>query len=321
MLKAFLYSIPLILLLTLENTRVHAQDTLQPSVLKTDSAILPNPTRVKWVAIGHAVTFGGSLTGLSILWYANYPRSGFHFFNDDAEWLQMDKAGHSFTAFQVSRTSADLWQWAGLPKKKSVWLGGLSGLAYQSIIEVLDGFSAEYGFSPGDYGANVIGTAAFVSQELTWGKEKFKLKFSFYPKRYVQPDLEARANKIYGKSIVERIVKDYNSQNYWISADIHSLFHADKWPSWLNIAVGYGANGMFGAMSNIGRDKNGNIIFDRSDIRRYRQWFLSPDLNFLAIKTHKKAIRTLLFVLDAFKLPAPALELSQGKLKGHLLYF
>jgi hypothetical protein len=33
----------------------------------------------------------GALVGLNQLWYADYARSDFHFINDNAEWLQMDK--------------------------------------------------------------------------------------------------------------------------------------------------------------------------------------------------------------------------------------
>ncbi len=280
-----------------------------------------NRTRVKWVAAGNAVAYAGTLTGLSIMWYSNYPRSGFHFFNDDDEWLQVDKTGHMYSAYLISHASSELWRWAGLPRKKRIWIGGLSGMAYQSIIEILDGFSAEYGFSPGDFTANILGSAAFISQELAWDEQKIKIKFSAHPKRYAEPDLEARADKIFGKSDIERLLKDYNIQTYWLSGNVKSLFHSDNWPAWLNLAVGYGAEGMFGARDNIGRDKEGNIIFDRSDIQRTRQWYLSPDIDFTKIKTKRKGVKVLLFILDSFKFPAPALELSNGKLKGHLIYF
>lgn len=280
-----------------------------------------HPKRVKWVAAANIVGYGGSLAALSAIWYSKQPRSNFHFFNDDAEWLQVDKVGHMYSAYIESHASSELWRWAGLPRKKRIWIGGLSGVAYQSIIEILDGFSAEYGFSTGDFVANVLGSAVFVSQELAWDEQKIKIKFSTHQKVYATPELEMRADKIYGKTDIERIVKDYNSQTYWLSGNIHSLFHADGWPEWLNIAVGYGADGMFGARNNIARDTQGNIVFDRSDIRRYRQWYISPDVDFTKIKTNKKGIRILLFILNSFKFPAPALELSKGKLKGHWIVF
>ena len=78
---------------------------------------------------------------------------------------------------------------------------------------------------------------------------------------------------------------------------------------------------MFGGTKNIGLDKSGNVVFDRTDIRRYRQWYLAPDINFTKIRTNKKAVKILLFVLNSFKFPAPALEYSNGSLKGHWIVF
>ena len=60
---------------------------------------------------------------------------------------------------------------------------------------------------------------------------------------------------------------------------------------------------------------------DRTDIKRYRQWYLAPDINFSKIKTNKKAVKVLLDVLDAFKFPAPSLELSNGKFKVNAIHF
>lgn len=284
-------------------------------------AIPPSTDRVRLVAGGHLAVYGGSIAGLSIMWYSKKPQSTFHFFDDNAEWLQIDKAGHLYGAYQLGRASHALWRWAGVPEKKSVWLGGLSGLAFQTIVEVLDGFQASYGFSIGDYVANLAGTATFVSQELAWEEQRIKIKFSSVPRTYAAPDLAERAKNIYGSTLPERLLKDYNHQAYWVSANLHSLLGTDGLPPWLNLAVGYGAEGMFGARSNVARDAEGNITFDRSDIPRARQWFLSPDIDFSKIKTSKKGIRVLLFVLDAVKFPAPALELSHGRLKGRLVVY
>lgn len=280
-----------------------------------------NKKRIKLVAAANIAGYGGTLVALNAIWYAGYPRSGFHFFNDDAEWLQMDKAGHIYSAYLESNASMEMWRWAGLPRKERIWIGGLSGVAYQSIIEILDGFSSEYGFSPGDFAANMIGSATFISQELAWNEQKIKLKFSFHRMNYGEADLDARANYIYGKTEAERFIKDYNAQSYWASANIHSFFPDSKLPRWLNISVGYGAEGMFGARSNVATDKNGNITFDRSDIKRYRQWYLSPDVDFTRIRTHKKGVKVLLFVLNSFKFPAPTLEYSNGSFKGHWIVF
>ncbi len=291
------------------------------TITDTFTTSLYHKKRIRLVRAANIVGYGGTLIGLNALWYAKYPRSAFHFFNDDKEWLQMDKLGHVYSAYTESRATMEAWRWAGLSGEKSVWVGGLSGVAYQSIIEILDGFSSKYGFSPGDLAANIIGSATFISQELAWNEQKIKLKFSFHRKYYGQADLDASADQIYGKTEIERFIKDYNGQSYWVSANIVSFFPETQLPRWLNISVGYGAEGMFGGTRNIGRDDNGNIIFNRTDISRYRQWYLSPDVDFSKIRTNKRGIKVLLFVLNSFKFPAPTLEFANGSFKGHWIEF
>ncbi|CAN5207829.1 DUF2279 domain-containing protein [soil metagenome] len=280
-----------------------------------------NKKRVQLVTAANIAGYGGTLIALNSAWYKNYPRSSFHFFNDNAEWQQIDKAGHAYSSYLASVYTHEMWQWAGLSRKKRIWISGLSGVAYECIIEVLDGFSAEYGFSTGDLTANVLGSAMFISQQLAWDEQRIKFKFSFHTKDYGEPLLNARANTLYGKSFLERMIKDYNAQTYWLSCDVNLLLPKLHAPRWLSFAVGYGAEGMFGARTNVARDKDGNITFDRSDIKRYRQWFLSPDIDLTKIKTNKKALRILLNACNILKFPAPSLELSNGSIKGHWLHF
>ena len=280
-----------------------------------------NKRRVRLVAAANIVGYGSVMIGLNSAWYANYPRSSFHFFNDNAEWLQVDKAGHAYSAYIESYGSFEMWRWSGLPRKQRIWIGGLSGIAYQSIIEVLDGFSSEYGFSPGDYAANIFGSGLFIAQELAWDDQRIKLKFSFHKKDYRDADLNARANTIFGKSESERFIKDYNATTDWMSINIRSFFPQTKLPRWFSVAFGYGAEGMFGARSNIAKDNNGNVIFDRSDIKRYRQWFLAPDIDLTKIRTKKKALKLIFGVFNSFKFPTPSIEFSNGNIKGHWIHF
>ncbi len=307
-----------------------AQDSVQSAIManvglpvdENGYRIYPhNKKRIQLVAAGNIAGYSATLIGFNSAWYSKYPRSNFHFFNDNTEWLQVDKAGHVYGAYIGSRASNELWRWSGLPRKQRIWISGLSGIAYEGIIETLDGFSTQYGWSWGDFTANALGSGLFIAQELAWNDQRMKLKFSFHKKNYREADLIARANAIYGKSVAEQFTKDYNGITDWLSVNIRSFLPETKSPRWLAIAFGYGADGMFGARSNIAVDKNGVVTFDRSDIKRYRQWYLSPDIDFTRIKTNKKGLRLIFFVLSAFKFPAPSLELSQGNIKGHWIYF
>ncbi|HEX6430305.1 MAG TPA: DUF2279 domain-containing protein [Niastella sp.] len=304
-------------------------DTSRPIIPAAESASLKEqdtrpaaPRKRVWlVAGGHAALWTASYIALNKAWYADYPRSDFHFYNDNGEWNQMDKAGHTWTTYQVSRMSAGLWKWAGLSDRKSVLLGGISGLAYQSIIEIQDGFSKEWGFSWGDMAANTLGAASFVAQQLGWKEQRISIKLSYWPYDYDSPELKTRRNQISGIGLPERLLKDYNSQTYWLSANIHAFLPGSTWPAWLNIAVGYKSDGMLGGYENKWIDKQGNTIY-RYDIPRVRHFILSPDMDLTKIKTNKKWLRTVLSVANMVKIPAPALALSsRGKCKAFLIYY
>jgi uncharacterized protein YfiM (DUF2279 family) len=277
--------------------------------------------RIKLVIAGNIIGYSAVMVGLYSAWYADYPQSGFHTFNDWPEWKQVDKAGHFYSAYIESMGSMEMWRWTGIERKKRIWLGGMSGAVYQTVIEVLDGFSEGWGWSWGDFGANILGSAALVSQELAWNDQRIRFKFSFHKKKYDDPELNTRSDKLFGDAWTQRFLKDYNGQTYWASVNLHSFFPASGLPRWLNLSIGYGAEGMFGGTKNIGKDAAGNIIFNRPDIKRYRQWYLSPDIDFSKISTNSRALRLLFTFFNAFKFPAPAIELSNGKLRLKALAF
>jgi uncharacterized protein YfiM (DUF2279 family) len=277
--------------------------------------------RLRLVAAGNILGYGSTMIGLYSAWYSNYKQTSFHTFNDFPEWKQVDKVGHFYSAYVESRGSMEMWRWTGISRKHRIWIGGMSGAIYQTVIEVLDGFSAGWGWSWGDFGANILGSTALVAQELAWDDQRIKIKFSFHRKSYNDPELEHRSNVIFGESLAERLIKDYNGQTYWASASIKSFFPNSKVPKWLSVAVGYGADGMFGARQNVGKDENGVINFNRPDIRRYRQWYLAPDIDLSRIKTNSKALNFFLTFLSAFKFPTPSLEFSRGKFTLHAIHF
>jgi hypothetical protein len=302
--------------------RVNEPDTSRPK----HQTLNPKPETANakrlWIVGGaHAAFWAGSYIALDKAWYADYPRAPFHFFNDNREWNQMDKAGHLWTTYTVSRVSGGLWRWTGLSRSSSAWLGGISGIAYQSIIEIQDGFSSEWGFSPVDMVCNVAGAALFVGQELGWKEQRFSLKLSYWPYDYDGPELRARRDQLFGNSTAERLLKEYNSQTIWLSANLHSFLPKSGLPKWLNIAVGYSSDGLLGGRENKWTNEEG-IEIDRRDIPRVRQFFISPDIDLTRIRTRSKFLRTVFSLVNCLKIPAPALELnSKGKFKAHAIYY
>ena len=278
-------------------------------------------TRTWIVGTGNVVGYGGVMALLASTWYSKYTKTKFHSFNDSREWQQMDKAGHYYGTWIESRANHELWKWTGMERKKRIWISGLTSFAFQTAIEYQDGKSAEWGWSWADFGTNILGSGTFIAQELAWDEQRIKLKWSFHRKNYNDPGLNKRSDELFGESTPERFLKDYNGQTYWASASIKSFFPKSKLPDWLCVSVGYGADGMFGGEENLAKDDNGVITFDRRDIKRYRQWYLAPDIDLSKIKTKSKAVNFMLTVLSAFKFPAPSLELSKGKLRLNAIHF
>jgi hypothetical protein len=298
-----------------------AQDSLS---LQWDSAYShpAKSSKRQWlVGSASALGYGGSFIFLNEAWYKGYQRGPFHTFDDSDEWLQMDKIGHAWTAYHTSRVNTAAWRWAGISKNKAVVLGTGTSLLYLFGIEYLDGRSTQWGWSWSDGGANFFGALLFAGQEIGWGQQKIQIKFSSHRKAYGSPELEARANQLYGSGLPQRILKDYNAQTYWISFNLKAFLPRSGLPEWLNLAIGHGADGMFGGTENLAFDKNGNLIFDRRDIPRVRQWYLSPDIDLTRIKTKSRFLRSVFSVVNVLKIPAPSLEFSNGSFRFRAVAF
>lgn len=270
-----------------------------------------NLKRQNNVIISESVLAAGTLIGLNQLWYADYPRSDFHFINDNSEWLQMDKAGHAFSSYHLGRFGSEMLGWSGASTKKQLLYGAGIGFAFLTAVEALDGFSSQWGASAGDIIANASGTALYVSQELIWKEQRIIPKFSFHPTKYA--DLRP---EILGSSFSEQILKDYNGQTYWLSANLHSFFKDSKIPKWLNLALGYGADGMIS-----GNEQNATF-FSASNPQRYRQFYVSLDVDMTKIKTNSPFLKTVFSVLNTVKIPAPTIEFGRfNDVKCHFIYF
>lgn len=204
-----------------------------------------NKQRFNIVIVGEAAIGTLVTVGLQYLWYKKFPRSHFHFFNDNDEWLNMDKAGHATTAYNIAAFQYNMMRWSGVNRTSSIWIGAATALAYMSMIEISDGFSAQWGFSKGDMLANISGTALFAIQQSVWKQQRIQLQFSYHNSIY------AKYNPAeLGSNLPQRLLKDYNGQSYWLSFNLSSFMGKTNFPKWINADIGYGASGMTGAVKN-----------------------------------------------------------------------
>ena len=269
-----------------------------------------NKPRRTGVYVGESVALGVTLVGLNQLWYKDYPKSDFHFINDNNQWLQMDKLGHLYSTYHLGRVGAEMLQWSGASKKEQLIYGSTLGLGFLTVVEVFDGFSQEWGASSGDIIANVSGTALYVSQELLWKEQRITPKFSFHQTKFASQRPETL-----GASFNEEILKDYNGQTYWLSFNVHSFTKDSFIPKWLNLAIGYSGEGML--YGNDAEAIENGIIQNP-----YRQFYLSLDVDLTKISTKSHFLKTLFSVFNTIKIPAPTLQYDEyNGLKGRLIYF
>jgi Predicted periplasmic lipoprotein (DUF2279) len=273
-----------------------------------------NNSRLIPLLAGEGALYTTSMVGLNELWYKNYPRSSFHFFDDNKEWQQMDKLGHLLSAYTISRLTAALYQWSGVKALPASVYGTSLGMAFQTNIEVFDGFSSQWGFSPGDMIANTTGASLFLAQQTGWGEQRIGFKISFHPSDYSQ----YRPDEL-GCNLLQQSIKDYNGQTYWVSIAIASFLpKGTKIPQWACVDFGYGAEGMIGAVTNpeICDANDNELNFDR-----YRKYFVSLDINLTKIPTTSGALKAVFGAVSFIKIPMPTLEYSRNKFRFYWLYF
>jgi len=254
-----------------------------------------------WIAeAGFHISEG---TALYFLWYKNFPLTGFHFFNDIREWQGMDKAGHIYSSYIFAEIHNMALQNLCPTQKHELLKSAILATSTMLVMEILDGFSQEWGFSLWDLGANITGS-------LLWLFGKHYTTLDIFPSFSYHDDPIWRARpSILGSTLPQRLVKNYNGQTYWLIIGVRDF------P--LGISIGYNAYGMTGSEYN--PPQYGTFT-------RGKQFLISIGFTGRGIKYNSKALDILIKIARHIKVPFPALAIdmpSQGpsKLKFYPLYF
>jgi hypothetical protein len=101
-------------------------------------------------------------------------------------------------------------------------------------IELVEGYSHS-GCSYKDILAKGIGTTLFISQELLWQEQRIIAKVSFKKLDFICSN---------PRKMQVLIMREFDKETVWMSVNLHSFFKNSKIPNWLNIAVGYDAEGV-----------------------------------------------------------------------------
>ena len=282
--------------------------THQPSVLSTSAA------KADWEEVPayrhqgvSRLRLGLTLVGVSVYNSAFYQtlkkpwwsgdKSDFHVIND---WwanysMEVDKLAHAFAGQSMALTAARSYEWSGMSRRQALFWGGVTGLATLTQVEVLDGYTREYGFSTADCAANVAGAFFPLMQEMWRPLRLLTFKMSYHTARF-EP----------GRS--PGVLEDYNRQTYWLALDVDGVLPRNArgwWPDWLGVAVGYGVDNAFASR--------------RDD--RVREFYVAFDFDPTRAVDDGGWLAGILAPLHYIHFPAPAIRIREDGTKVFALYF
>lgn len=241
-------------------------------------SIDPLETKIDYTTLG---IIGGVTLGIGTAvhlyqadaWWQDQ-NSTFKIQNDATYALSLDKFGHFYaTALMAHGLSAGL-EAANLDLEQSAVYGAIGAFAFETFIEIEDGYGPNWGFSPGDWTADFLGAAYTVGQ------------YYFPVLKHIQPRASYYPSKDYRTGVHKGTVSDdYKGQKYWIGFRMKELLPetiSEYWPSFLMLSVGMGLSNWDGYGGG-NQDFYIALDFDAETIPLYGPtWqFIKNTLNFL----------------------------------------
>jgi hypothetical protein len=264
---------------------VAVQPTLAQGPGSTDSSHVDG---VKLAVVGGVVA--GGVTAIQLYqqnaWWKG-GRSKFHVQEDLVYALNVDKVGHVYGGVMISDLLRRSFEWADVPEESSLLWGCIGATAFQTYVEIQDGFSRDWGFDRVDFAGDLLGAWYPLIQRKVPPLRNVNLRFSYLPK---SPGGEGA---LPGQT--HTVFDDYEGQTMWLALSMHNLLPApvrDWWPEFLCLSFGM-------------------AVRNNNSPDRYLAWFVSPDLDMTRIiPPSTPFLKTLGEVLNFFHLPLPALRFA-----------
>lgn len=237
-------------------------------------------------------------------WWSGQRRN-FHIQEDWVSALQVDKAGHAYGSYVYSYVMGEGLMASGVDWNSSALWGSILGLGFQTYVEIEDGFAKDWGFAPSDWYFDLLGASFYLAQHYSPVLQNITPKWEYVPSEWTD------------KPVIKRprtVLDDYNSSTFWWSVNVYNYLNSSQkeyWPSWLNIAIGYGGDAI-----DANPDPNGPP--DQLSVRRY---LIGLDYNLVRLLPEGGPVwNWIRQSLNYIKLPSPALEFSKNGTKFFLLY-
>ncbi len=210
--------------------------------------------------------------------------SGFRFINDWKYALWIDKIGHFYGSNLLAHAFSAAYEGANFTYEDAVIYAAISALAFELYVEIEDGFGAQWGFSPGDAAANLLGSSYSVAQYYYPVLKNFQPRASYYPSE------KFRAGAHEGGNIID----DYEGQKYWMGIRVKEFLPKEissYWPSFLMISAGMGVSNLDGAGGG------------------QREFYLALDLDVEEIPLFGPAWQFVKNTLNYYHFPMPGIRL------------
>ncbi len=173
-------------------------------------------------------------------WWADQS-STFKIVNDWEYALWIDKIGHFYGTHLLGHAFSSAFEGSGIRNDKAVIYSAAAAFAFEMYVEIEDGFGKNWGFSPGDAGADLLGALYFLGQYYYPFLKNFQPRVSYYPSEdLLNPPKPGDRDRLH---IANNVTDDYSGQKYWLAVRVKNLLPesiARYWPSFLMLSVGTG---------------------------------------------------------------------------------
>jgi hypothetical protein len=247
-----------------------------------------DPLKMTILGVAAAGVFTGFHIYYSNTWWKEQ-RDYFKYAADGYYARNMDKASHLYTANFFTVATATAYEWAGVSPGKALLYGAITSMAYETYIEINDGFAPNWGFDWGDMGANVLGAVYPFIQSQVKPLENINFKWSFHP--------DWLKKKTTGQ---DDLLDDYTNMTFWMSVNPmivlpKSVTDAKFYPKFLAIALGM-------SIENASHVTGSQFA--------QTEWFISLDWDVTKLPGKSDFMQKLKKILNFYHFPAPAVRFS-----------
>jgi hypothetical protein len=242
-------------------------------------------------------------------------KSHFRIIEDGQYALYSDKIGHFYGAYLSGYVYTELLMWSGIGRETATVTGAIMGLAYSTYVEIMDGYAENWGFSPSDFYSDVAGFGFFLLQHYVPWFQNITPKFQYIPAEWHG---ERRRDPS------EFFIDDYSSQSLYFSLNVYNVLPDNLkqyWLPWLQLTVGYAARNLVDPLAaNSSYDPKYSTIY-APGIAGSPRLIIGLDYDLVKLLPDGPPIwNWFRQSLNFFKLPAPAIEISERGTRFVLMY-